>query len=310
MQNQNDTRKTASGLSAVPVEEFLRPYLYTTKQPATVGELRNWLKKYATGDEIEGALGLLAHKGEAGQTGNKWALTSTGRKVVDKQFGAGLDRKRLQNVAWPALALGLPPSDLAVRRRIGRPALLAAATMAVVYELPLEPTKASLNDVACSLVLRGLAGQSTASAHEAQLKELVLGLPPLKEAGDLRAVLITAALELARKGGDPTSPTAPPDKPGLAAFAERVNHLLQDLSTPPLSRDVAIGQVYDAYGRQHADAGSLQSFKERLFEAHKAELLDLKTLDRPETIDRDLRERSELQGKQRRFHLITRRGDS
>ena len=79
-------------------------------------------------------------------------------------------------------------------------------------------------------------------------------------------------------------------------------------TSPPLTDSVAISQVYDAYGRQYADAGSLESFKARLLQVHIDGRLTLLTLDRPEALERDLRTRSTIEGAQRRYHLIQRRG--
>jgi hypothetical protein len=91
---------------------------------------------------------------------------------------------------------------------------------------------------------------------------------------------------------------------GLAAFAQRVQQVASGLATPPLTDAVSIAQVYDAYGGQHADAGGLEAFKERLLAASTRGLLELRTLDEPRVLDNETRVRSELQGRNRRYHLI------
>ncbi|MDQ0503778.1 hypothetical protein [Xanthobacter agilis] len=128
-----------------------------------------------------------------------------------------------------------------------------------------------------------------------------VGLP---EADDKAAVFRVLRLSLARAGGmgaasphpTPTPPpAATPTVNGAdgAGFAERVRQVAAALTTPPFQGRVAIAQVYDAYGREHPDAGSLQSFKARLIAAAYANLLELGRLDMPERMDRDLRLRSE-----------------
>lgn len=84
----------------------------------------------------------------------------------------------------------------------------------------------------------------------------------------------------------------PDSAPVADGFAERVKAVARSLSTPPFQGRVAIAQVYDAYGRAHPDAGSLDSFKQRLVQAAKGRKLDLTRLDLPERMSDELRHRN------------------
>ena len=114
---------------------------------------------------------------------------------------------------------------------------------------------------------------------------MAVGLPRCDASG-LRKQLIRIGL---KRESTPAELPLQPD-----GFAARVKEVAKSLSTPPFQGRVAIAQIYDAYGRVHADAGSLASFKERLVAAAKERELRLGRLDLPERMDRDLRLRSEV----------------
>ena len=78
----------------------------------------------------------------------------------------------------------------------------------------------------------------------------------------------------------------------------------RSLNTPPFKGRVAIAQVYDAYGRVHSDAGSLESFKRRLVEAAKLRAIDLTRLDMPERMNADLRNRSSVEWDTDEVHFV------
>ena len=89
----------------------------------------------------------------------------------------------------------------------------------------------------------------------------------------------------------------PPDvvaKPSQSqTFAERVNQIASQLKTPPFQGRVAIADVYDKYGHEFPDAGSLASFKERVLNEAKGQKLFVSRLDMPEYMDKEKRVRSE-----------------
>jgi hypothetical protein len=78
----------------------------------------------------------------------------------------------------------------------------------------------------------------------------------------------------------------------------------RDVSTPPFTGRVAIAQVYDAYGKRYADAGSLVDFKRRLLEAARKREINLQKVDMGELMGKDLRERSQVQWDSDVVHLL------
>ena len=73
------------------------------------------------------------------------------------------------------------------------------------------------------------------------------------------------------------------------------------LETPPFRGRVAIAQVYDAFG---ADCGSLEHFKGRLIDAAKGRLIDLSSLDMPEYMSAELRDRSATPWGEEWMHFV------
>lgn len=231
------------------------------------------------------------------------------------------------------LSLGLDPEAAELRTRLARPDARQAAVIAIAYGLPAEMVgrkvqvcselvwrtlEAGLGallgqgrlpeitkpGVTERVLLAGLAGGTAKSMPEAVklVAFAALGRPPGDPAA-LRNGTIALALANARRG--PAAATTPPvaqpasppakasDGPADGVFAGRVTEVAQALTTPPFQGRVAIAQVYDAYGRAFPDAGSLQSFKERLIAAAFARQLELGRLDMPEYMDKELRQRSE-----------------
>jgi hypothetical protein len=127
-------------------------------------------------------------------------------------------------------------------------------------------------------VLAGLANIRTRRVTEAVdgVAAAAIGLQKC-DIDTFRRRLIILAVERSvgqRAPAELRSPAPPaPHPPADGSFAARVKQLAEKLTTPPFQGRVAIAQVYDAYGRIHPDAGSLQSFKARLVEAAKARAL-------------------------------------
>ncbi len=296
---------TAPGLHPVAPGEFLRPYLALQKTPATAGQLVSRLSAQAPASVVRAGLEELMAAGQVSFTHKRYALAPAGRRAV-AALGR-LDRPRLTRIVWPALALGLDPAGPAAAK-LGNANTLRAAVLTALYRLPLK--NPSLEQAVGALIARGLTATPPPEPPPA-FKAVVeaVGLPG--SADRVRQVVIMAALRLstppAAPSAEPPAHTAPPHAPDSdRAFAHRVAALVTDLVTPPLADAVAVAQVYDAYGRQHADAGGLAAFKTRLKRAHEAGLLALRTLDRPEILDKVTRERSEITGRYRSFHLVIR----
>jgi hypothetical protein len=285
-------------LTAVGIEDFVHAYLCWRKKPLTIGELASYIKKYAQRNTVEQGVSLLSRQGYVEIEGKRLHLTPSGRTAGAARYGV-LDKKTtLENVVWPAMALGLDPTSKAAKR-LSTPSILGAVLLAVLYELPLDAAKATSNQVIATLARRGLGGEIRLAAT-AEIKAFAQALDSIDEPQKLRPILIQLALQLNQpKMMEPTL--------SVTEFAQRVQGIVDQSSTPPLSDAVAISQVYDAYGRLYPDAGSLDSFKQRLLEANRAEHIYLLTLDRPEALPDDVRNRSQIQGRsRRRFHLIVR----
>jgi hypothetical protein len=233
------------------------------------------------------------------------------------------------------LALGLNPDDGETLRKFSSADAQKAATIAVSYGLPKEimaskpgvcaelvwrTLKARLPEVVGNgpfppiqklgtverIVLAGLANIRARGVTEAMngVAAAAIGLQKY-DIDTFRRRLIVLAVEQSsgqRAPAELRSSAAP--APAVDNFAARVKQVAEKLTTPPFQGRVAIAQVYDAYGRIHPDAGSLQSFKARLVEAAKARALVLGRLDMPEGMPRDLRERSETPWDSDEVHFV------
>jgi hypothetical protein len=172
-----------------------------------------------------------------------------------------------------------------------------------ILGLPLDKETASLNRAISALLLRGLSGVSTLPQSGDVLKGRTHSLGDLTNSDALRRGLALAGLALSAKLDQKQNGDNDDD---LNAFAQRVQAVTDTLLTPPFSRKVAISQVYDAYGRRHADAGRLEIFKERLLKANISGVLNLYPLDEPEALDPDTRARSLIETRRGRYHFIAR----
>ena len=111
--------------------------------------------------------------------------------------------------------------------------------------------------------------------------------------GGFRQALVKAALSVGSN-----------DRPD--DFSSRVQALLAQKATPPFSDRLAVGTLYDVYGREYQDARSLSNFKGRLIDAHQRREILLRRLDNTRAIDSDLRERSEIDWEGHKFHFVAR----
>jgi len=295
------------GLVPVDARDFVLSALTVKNGTRSPRQFVGDLKAYADTDRLEAAFEELVQAGWAEvNASRKAALTAEGRQEAERRFGklpggdAGL--KRLKNTVWPALALGMEPNSKG-GARLARPEDLRAALLVSLFRLPLDRGSATLSAAVSALVLRGMAGASLQSSEHPELKPIVQTAGDLSDADKLRQTVVRAALALGARGT--TQPNAGATLTDTA-FASNVQALADKLSTPPFSNKIAIAQIYDAYGREHRDAGSLDTFKEKLLAAHKEGLLKLRALDEPQAMDQDLRERSLIKTRYGWYYFVAR----
>ena len=235
---------------------------------------------------------------------------------------AGQSWDKILDLRFPITALGLDPDNASVRKGIRQRGGLQAVIVGIAFGLPTDALRSAasvrselvwrvlrsaLADVVGRgpfplihksnavdrIILCGLAGARAKSTPQAIAALAAKAIGTSKTDADrLRRRLI----EIALKKSEPTV--------ALDGFAERVKAVARSLSTPPFQGRVAIAQVYDAFGRAHPDAGSLNSFKERLVAAAKSRSLDLSRLDMPELMSGELRNRSKTRWGSDEVHFI------
>jgi hypothetical protein len=332
-------RPDTSRFSHISPELLVLSYLLGSKRAISLDTLKTRLKTFAPPQKIEEAVSALVagHQAIAEKT---IKLTPKGKDAVEKALGrdAGQGWEKIWHRRLPLLALGLDPTDGETLRKFASADAQKAATIAVSYGLPKEimasklgvcaelvwrTLKARLPEVVGNgpfppiqklgtverIVLAGLANIRARNVTEAVdgVAAAALGLQKC-DINMLRKRLIVLAVEQTSGQHAPAEPRSPappaPRPPGDGNFAARVKQVAEKLTTPPFQGRVSIAQVYDAYGRIHPDAGSLQSFKARLVEAAKARALVLGRLDMPEGMPRDLRERSETLWDSDEVHFV------
>jgi hypothetical protein len=323
--------------TAVRSELVTLAYLSSQKQGLSLATLKQRLKKLVPATAVDAAVSALVSKDEV-RSEKSVTLTSKGHEEAMRVLGTDASEPWdvIRARRLPLLVLGLDPDQVDVKRRFAKADALKAAAIAVAFGLPKE-TMTGVRAVSSEIVwqllrggladvvgrgpfpeiektgvvervlLAGLAGTKARSISEAinALAAKALGVPKL-DADILRERLIVIGVSLA----GPDRPSVPepvfgdPVANGSGSFAARVRDVAMTLTTPPFLGRVAIAQVYDAYGKSHPDAGSLQSFKERLVQAAKAREIDLGRLDLPERMSKDLRQRSEAKWGSDEVHFV------
>jgi hypothetical protein len=215
----------------------------------------------------------------------------------------------------------LNPDDKAQRKRITDARGFPAFVVAVGFGLPRELTtaaavrseliwrilKSRLPDLLgqgpfpieeeldhhSRAVLLSFAGLQSGNVQQATavLAARCVGLQKAN-AGELKMALVRQALKSLPAAEVPHT------------FARNVLDVAGNLTTPPFDGRVAISQLYDAYGKRYADAGSLPDFKRRLVDAARRRELSLQRIDMPELIAPDVRERSQTQWDSDVVHLV------
>jgi hypothetical protein len=329
-------RPDTSRFSQISPELLVLSYLLGSKRAISLSTLKTRLKAFVSPQIIEEAVSALV-AGHQAIPKKSIELTREGKGAVEKALGrdAGQGWEEIWQRRLPLLALGLNPDDGETLRKFASADAQKAATIAVSYGLPKEimaskpgvcaelvwrTLKARLSEVVGNgpfppiqklgtverIVLAGLANIRARGVTEAMngVAAAAIGLQKY-DIDTFRRRLIVLAVEQSSGQRAPAElrSSAPP-APVVDNFAARVKQVAEKLSTPPFQGRVAIAQVYDAYGRIHPDAGSLQSFKARLVEAAKARMLVLGRLDMPEGMPRDLRERSETPWDSDEVHFV------
>ncbi len=327
--------------TAVKPEMVTLAYLACQKQGLSLATLQQRLKQLVPATRVDAAVSMLIERGEV-RLERTLLLTSKGQQEAKRVLGgdAGQPWEVIKARRLTLLALGFDPDASEVRKRYAKADALKAAAIAVAFGLP-EASKASVKAVSSELVwqllrvglpdvvgrgpfpeiekpavvervlLSGLAGAKAKSVPEAinSLTASALGLAKIDN-DILRDRLVVIGVSLAGTGSVRESPAAAAPTSGLTVtngsglFATRVRDVALTLSTPPFQGRVAIAQVYDAYGKVHPDAGSLQSFKERLVQSAKAREINLGRLDLPERMSKDLRQRSETAWGSDEVHFV------
>ena len=317
---------SVAAFGSIPPAHFVAVYVLKAKRPPTRAQLEAFALKFMDREQVEDAVQQLMHAGALAEgEGERLELTEVGAKATEEALGkdAKESRERLLERRFPIVALGLDPDDAEVRRRLGESANLVGAIVAVGFGLGSSQAlsvKATTSElvwrclrdhmpdivgpgpfpaiddpgVVGTTILAGLAGAPSPGANLGtvlkQLAATVIGAPsPQIEA--LRERLTTLALARATSAGSDD-------------FVQRVRAVARGLHTPPFEGRVAIAQVFDAYAEQHDDAGSLEDFKERLVSAARARQLDLSSLDLPEYMTAELRERSATSWGEEHMHFV------
>lgn len=314
-----------------------------SKQAMALTRLQDVLRTCLTASLVAEAVAVLVEGGEIAE-GPTLRLTPEGETAASKALGRDANETwhNIKAKRLPLLALGLDADNTDLRRKFSRHGALKAATIAVAFGLPKEmiaSPKAVCSEIVWRLlrnavpgvvgkgpfptiqkpgpveraVLGGIAGIRAKSITQATdaLTAQAVGLEKAS-AEVLRSQLIAIGVELfgKREPGN-AAETRASLKTGLAAgvngvtgFAANVSKVASQLRTPPFQDRVAIAQVYDAYGKFYADAGSLQSFKERLVNAARSHQIQLGRLDLPERMGKELRDRSETVWDRDEVHFV------
>lgn len=274
---------------------------------------------------------------------NRLALTESGRGAIVARLQLappGGKPVRWQTVLPYLLAgaLALPAPNAAQRQRLAGAAGLRASLLRRRYALPIPPypTLSQARDALCWHCLAqaaeqpalvsgcdGLLGQRfSVTALAARLLSNLLGTAPgpalaadvalrrlaadavgasRVDADALRAAAIGRALALTTSTTEDTS-TVDDSRP--AEFAARVQAVAQSCRHGRFGRNkLLVSALYTAYHRRHPGA-DLQTFKQRLLQAHRQRLLSLLRADLQEAMDPAELAASEIDYLGARFHFL------
>ena len=300
-------------ISPIPHSQFILLYLYKKSVTFTDKQIANYLKKHLTLEQVHAGIKALRQQGYLEVEGNKIKLNTQGEQVAQSELGKDRDVTwdKLCTGRLLFQALAYDPDDANVKKRFQKAEGFRYAILGRAFSLErpetigadgirseivwrqLKPVIADFvtppypllgpRSVIGHTILAGMAGATANGMKQAveQLSSRLLGLTSNK-IEDLRTTLLQRALNANEPATTEKTQTAQAhspekinDSPTTEAFAQRVLTVAKDLETPPFRGQVAIDQVYDAYGRVYADAGSLDDFKRRVLQAAMEEKLDL-----------------------------------
>jgi len=328
----------------IDCDEFVLACLARSKAPLSLALLQRRLKSYVAPDRTSVAVDALAGAGLVLAQEKFLELSNEGVKSAAKQLGKdkkyGWDR--LVKSRFPIQALGLDPDDAMIRKKMSNASVFKAAVVGVGYGLPistiLSPVavrselvwqclRGSMSEIVGKgpfreidksnivdrTILGGLAGVTVKSVEQAMnaLAAKATGSPKT-DLESIRRRLITSRVavgaSVAEISGRTSNPSTSSKPNGTyneeSHFSERVRSVSAGLATPPFQGRVAIAQVYDAYGSEFSDAGSLDSFKARLIASAKKRELELARLDLPERMAKGLRQRSHTPWNDDEVHFV------
>lgn len=316
----------------IPPELFVGAKLSKSRAPVTGSSLARDLRSYLDRAGVQAALERLVGSDDVEVSEEKHGLTDKGRARFRGLLGKDASDKwdKIRVGRFGMMALGGDPEDAAFRRRYGTTFVPMVVAVAHGLPRPLDLTgtdvaneliarvlKANLPE---SLLGRGALPRFEIGTLERRILAGIAGAPANAKiqqalgalAGQalgaretapkaLREALVRLALGgTASEGAAPRTATTedgtPPTlAPPVDGFAQRVLEVARGLTRGfggPYGVSVPIASVYDAYGRDHPDAGTLGSFKARLVAATEAGALALVRLDLPDLLDAELRSRS------------------
>jgi hypothetical protein len=287
--------------------------------PLTRAQVKRQLTPWLASPEVGAALEVLEGKGLVRDAASKPSLTTKGAELWKFAPGRGQRQSPSLEQRLVAQVLGCSLADPSQRNRIAHARTLPTLIVAAAYGL--EPNLKSNSEVRSALVRRvlharlsDLIGSVQFNLPSGPSQGILLSLAGLKS-GDLKhamAVLAARCVGLEKKAGAGelrmtlvrSALNFQPPGASQSTFSQRVLDVSRDVSTPPFTGRVAIAQVYDAYGKRYADAGSLADFKRRLLEAARKREINLQKVDMGELMGKDLRERSQVQWDTDVVHLL------
>ncbi len=294
--------------------------------PKSAARLSRGFAPYVSANTVVRTVEELQAEGfiEAERRGRSLAASDRGRKsrLLSAALAGDMSFTKVKETLLPCAALGLGLSKTEIAR-FGRVDNLRAAAVAVLYDLDLSPAVATLSVAREQLLHKVLwsrfptmsrvvtNGKAKLDPFSVAILRSVAGL----ERGNVTSVvnaLACGGLGAKDYGSDGfrqalvRSSLRDPADGRKDDFVSRVQALVSDKVTPPFSDRLAVGTLYDAYGREYDDARSLSDFKDRLISAHRHRRILLRRLDNTRAIDTDLRERSEIDVEGHKFHFVAR----
>jgi hypothetical protein len=316
------------------IDLLLVRLLPPTRQPPSPGKVRESLYKFFTkplsADEFANCLqqaradGLLVERRlELTQTGRERALKYLGTATLPPRY----DWRMIQARYLVPRALGLDPSAASTVKKISKLDSLAAFLLMSKFKLPTE-VGASLSLALQALVCQGLGypQERTLKGVQNRVLNRLLGsqeqLDGTRDLNVLVRLLLGSHksgigglrdLVLRQFGEDKPQSAATVGEFDLPAFANTVRAVARNCQTGRFGDNkVFINHVWRHLAEEPGIAGmDLKAFKERLVQAHQADLLTLTRADLVSVMNPDDVRESETSHLTATFHfIILERGQS